>query len=85
MLFSIILFKFAYCFTNFGEKSLNPSISSVTSIWPSQYPEAPMPIVGIETLFVIFLAKFSTTHSIIMAKTPELEIASASLKICFFE
>ena len=43
-----------------------------------------MPIVGIETLFVIFLAKFSTTHSIIMAKTPELEIASASFKIFFF-
>ena len=29
---SIIFFKFEYCLTNFGEKSLKPSISSVTSI-----------------------------------------------------
>ena len=59
-------------------------MSSVTSICPSQYLEAPIPIVGTVTSLVILLAKFSTTHSIIIAKTPESEIALASSKIIFF-
>ena len=53
MHFSITFFKFEYCLTNFGKKSLKPIISSVTSIWPSQCMDAPIPIVGIETFFVI--------------------------------
>ena len=82
--FSMIFFKLEYCLTNFGKKSLKPIISSVTSIWPSQCLEAPIPIVGIEIFFVIFFAKFSITHSTTIAKAPELEMASASSKICFF-
>ena len=81
MQFSIDLFKFAYCLTNFGEKSLSPVKSSVTRIWPSQYLDAPIPIVGIEIFAVIFFANFSITHSIIIAKAPALEISIASLKI----
>ena len=46
--------------------------------------DAPIPIVGIGTLCVIFLAKFSTTHSITTAKAPESETAIASSKISFF-
>ena len=84
MHFSITFFKFEYCLTNFGKKSLKPIISSVTSIWPSQCIDAPIPIVGIETLFVIFFAKFSGTHSITIANAPELETAIASSKIFFF-
>ena len=42
-----------------------------------------MPIVGIETFFVIFFAKFSTTHSMTIANAPELETAIASSKICY--
>ena len=51
----MIFFKFEYCLTNFGLKSLKPSKSSITSICPSQYLDAPMPMVGTETFFVIFL------------------------------
>ena len=58
-------------------------MSSVTSTWPSQYFDAPIPIVGTEIFFVIFLAKSSTTHSTTIAKTPDLEIATASSKILF--
>ena len=64
-----------YFLTNFGRKLLNPIMSSVTSIWPSQYLDAPIPIVGTETLFVIFFAKLSTTHSITIANAPEFERA----------
>ena len=39
--------------------------------------DAPIPIVGIEIFFVISLAKFSITHSIIIPKAPALEIAKA--------
>ena len=45
-------------------------MSSVTSICPSQCLDAPIPIVGTETLLVIFFAKLSKTHSITMANTP---------------
>ena len=68
-----------------GKKPLIPNISSITRIWPSQCFDAPMPIVGTETLFVIFLAKSSTTHSTTIEKTPELETAIASFNIFFFE
>jgi len=40
-----------------------------------------MPMVGTETFFVIFFAKFSTTHSKTIANAPESEIAVASSKI----
>ena len=83
MLLSISFLKFEYFLTNFGTTSFNPSISSLTNIWPSQYLEAPIPIVGTLTLFVILFAKSSTTHSIIIAKTPEFETATASSKIFF--
>ena len=48
-----------------------------------EYDDAPMPIVGIEIVFVIFLAKLSTTHSITIAKAPDLEREMASCKIFF--
>ena len=64
---------------------LSPTKSSVTRICPSQYLEAPIPIVGIEIFFVISLANLSTTHSIIIPKAPDLEIAIASFKILFLE
>ena len=70
--------------TNLGEKSLKPNISSITNICPSQYFDAPIPIVGTEIFFVINLARFSITHSIIIANAPELEIAVASSRIFFF-
>ena len=38
-------------------------------------------MVGIEILLVIFLASFSSTHSITIAKTPDLEIDLASFII----
>ena len=80
----MIFFTLEYFLTNLGQKLLNPIISSLTSICPSQDLDAPMPIVGTETLFVIFYAKLSITHSITIAKTPEFESDTASCKICFF-
>jgi len=55
----------------------------VTSICPSQYLDAPIPMVGIEMLLVICFANDSTTHSITKAKAPEFDIDIASLKILF--
>ena len=80
----MIFLTFEYLFTNFGKKPLSPIMSSVTSICPSQYLDAPIPIVGTEMLYVIFLAKLSTTHSITTANTPDFEMATASSKIFFF-
>jgi len=42
-----------------------------------------MPIVGTGTVFVISFAKFSTTHSITIAKTPASDNEIASSKIFF--
>ena len=80
----MIFLTLEYFLTNLGQKLLSPIISSVTSIWPSQYLDAPIPIVGTETLLVIFFAKLYTTHSTTIANTPEFERAMASSKICFF-
>ena len=77
-LFSIILRTLEYLLTNLGLKLLNPIMSSVTNICPSQYFDAPMPIVGTEILLVILFAKLSTTHSITIVNTPAFDRATAS-------
>ena len=57
MAFCILEDRFAYFFTNFGWYSVNiPNMSSDTKIWPSQYSEAPIPIVGIFDAKVICVA-----------------------------
>ena len=56
-------------------------MSSVTKIWPSQYLDAPIPIVGMEIEFVIFFANLSNTHSMTMANTPDFDKDFASSKI----
>ena len=58
-------------------------MSSVTRICPSQYFPAPIPIVGADTLLVIFLPKLSLTASITIEKTPAEEILLASVIIFF--
>ena len=53
-------------------------MSSVTSIWPSQCEEEPIPIVGILKFFVINFDAFGVIHSSIIEKAPAFSI-NASL------
>ena len=61
----------------------NPSKSSVTKTCPSQNDEAPIPIVGTFTIFVISFARELSIHSNTIEKTPDAERDLASFKILF--
>ena len=45
-------------------------MSSVTKIWPSQYSDDPIPMVGIFNSFVINLAAFGDKHSNTIENAP---------------
>lgn len=53
-------------------------MSSVTSIWPSQLGEAPIPIVGMFISVVMVSASWAGTHSSTTAKAPASATALAS-------
>ena len=62
-------------------------MSSVTKIWPSQYDEDPIPIVGIFKLFVINFADSGDKHSKTIENAPAFSINLASfnkLLVCVF-
>ena len=59
---------------------LIPSMSSVTSICPSQCEEEPIPIVGIFKFFVINFDAFGVIHSSIIEKAPAFSISSFLIK-----
>ena len=61
----------------------NPIKSSVTSTWPSQWTDDPIPIVGIFKDWVIFFVVAAFTHSKTIANTPLLWSRRASLINCF--
>ena len=75
-----------YSFTNLGffkildlfNEYVKPNMSSVTNICPLHSTEAPIPIVGIEILDVIFFAASLATASITIANAPAFYISSAS-------
>ena len=50
-------------------------MSSVTNICPSQNLEDPIPIVGIQSFFVIFLAQWDVKHSNTIEKAPAFSIS----------
>ena len=55
-------------------------MSSVTNIWPSQYEEDPIPIVGISNSLVINFAVQGDMHSRTIENAPAFSIAFASFK-----
>ena len=61
---------FEYCLTNLAFILFNPIRSSVTKTCPSQYTEAPIPIVGILIVFVISFARELSIHSKTIPNTP---------------
>ena len=61
----------------------NPIKSSVTSTCPSQWEEAPIPIVGIFKDLVICLANEVSTHSRTIENTPANSNRLASFKSIF--
>ena len=79
----ITFLKLEYFFKNFKFIGFNPNKSSVTKIWPSQFIEEPIPIVGILTEDVISFAKDFSTHSNTIENTPEDSKIFASFKILF--
>ena len=58
--------------------------SSNTKTWPSQYFEAPIPIVGIEIFSVISLAVSVVTHSNNTAFAPSVSDSFAKSNKFFF-
>ena len=70
-----------YLLQNRGELSDIPSISFVTRTCPDVFGPDPIPIVGIDILFVISSAIGSGTHSITNEKHPAFSRHIASFKI----
>ena len=65
----------------YGVRSNRPSMSSVTSTWPSQSADAPMPMTGTSTDRATALAISSITPSTTMQKAPASATALASATI----
>ena len=63
---------------NFGrDLFVNPNRSDITNICASQSGPAPIPMVGIEIISLIFLDNFFGIHSRTTAKAPDFSIARA--------